>query len=74
VPHDESATAVAKTIIQLAHGLGAQPVAEGIETREQVRFLVEHGCRLGQGFLFSKPLPADEIPRFHGAFHPKGHG
>ena len=51
-----------RTIIQLAHNLGIQPLAEGIETLAQRRFLVEHGCLLGQGFHFSKPVPADADP------------
>jgi EAL domain-containing protein (putative c-di-GMP-specific phosphodiesterase class I) len=37
------------------------PLAEGIETEEQWRFLVDAGCILGQGYLFSKPVPASEI-------------
>ena len=37
------------------------PLAEGIETEEQWRFLVEQGCTLGQGFYFSRPVPAEEI-------------
>ncbi|MDX6535549.1 MAG: hypothetical protein QOF68_3293, partial [Gaiellales bacterium] len=43
VPRDESATAVAKTIIELSHSLGAQPLAEGVETQEQLDWLIEHG-------------------------------
>ena len=38
------------------------PLAEGIETPEELAFLVEHGCPLGQGFLFSRAVPAAEIP------------
>jgi EAL domain-containing protein (putative c-di-GMP-specific phosphodiesterase class I) len=50
-----------RAIIQLAHGLGMTPLAEGIETEEEWRFLVEQGCRLGQGFYFCRPAPADDI-------------
>ena len=50
-----------RAVIALAEGLGMQPLAEGIETEEQWRFLVEHGCELGQGFYLSPPLPAEEI-------------
>ena len=50
-----------KAIIQLANGLGMTPLAEGIETEDQWRFLAQHGCVLGQGFYFSKPVPAEEI-------------
>jgi diguanylate cyclase (GGDEF)-like protein len=54
-----------QTIIQLAHNLGMRPLAEGIETEAQRRFLVENGCVHGQGFLFSGALPAAEIPSFY---------
>jgi predicted signal transduction protein with EAL and GGDEF domain len=36
-------------------------LAEGIETEQEWRFLAEHGCQLGQGFYFSRPVPAAEI-------------
>jgi diguanylate cyclase (GGDEF)-like protein len=68
VPHNESATAVAKTIIELSHSLGAQPLAEGVETPEQLDFLVQHGCRLGQGYLFSQPVAAHHIPGLQETF------
>jgi EAL domain-containing protein (putative c-di-GMP-specific phosphodiesterase class I) len=45
----------------MAEGLGLQPLAEGIETEEQRAFLLEHGCALGQGYLFSRPVPAERI-------------
>ena len=45
-------------VIQLAHSLGIVPLAEGIETLEQRRFLTERGCSLGQGFHFSRPVTA----------------
>jgi EAL domain-containing protein (putative c-di-GMP-specific phosphodiesterase class I) len=66
LPHDRSAAVLVSTIIQLAHNLGLHPLAEGIETEEQRRFLVEHNCALGQGFLFSRPVPATEI---EGLYH-----
>ncbi|MCL4131488.1 UNVERIFIED_CONTAM: hypothetical protein GTU68_024225 [Idotea baltica] len=51
---------IVKAIIALADGLGLDVVAEGIETEAQQRILAEMGCRLAQGFLFSRPLkPAD---------------
>jgi EAL domain-containing protein (putative c-di-GMP-specific phosphodiesterase class I) len=51
-----------KAMIQLAKGLGMTPLAEGIETQGELDFLIEHGCPLGQGFHFAKPVPAEEIP------------
>jgi EAL domain-containing protein (putative c-di-GMP-specific phosphodiesterase class I) len=48
-------------MIKLAEGLGMQPLAEGIETEAQRAFLIEQGCPLGQGYLFSRPVPAEQI-------------
>jgi diguanylate cyclase (GGDEF)-like protein len=48
-------------IIALGHGLGLQVVAEGVETAEQLEFLREHDCDQIQGYVFSKPLPAEEL-------------
>jgi predicted signal transduction protein with EAL and GGDEF domain len=45
----------------MAHGLDLNVVAEGVESPEQLAFLVRSGCDQAQGYLFSKPLPADEI-------------
>ena len=67
LPGDASAAVLVSTIIQLAHNLGLHPLAEGIETEEQRTFLVENGCQLGQGFLFSRAVPADQIVALHNA-------
>ncbi len=61
LPGDETAAMMVTAIVQLAQNLGMTAFAEGIETREQHRFLVDAGCRRGQGFLFSGPLPAAEV-------------
>jgi EAL domain-containing protein (putative c-di-GMP-specific phosphodiesterase class I) len=61
IPEDGHAMSMVKAIIQLAHGLGMVPLAEGIETEEQWQFLAQSGCSLGQGFYFSKPVPATDI-------------
>ena len=55
-------------MIALADGLGLQALAEGIETDAQRRWLVDHGCPLGQGFLFSRPVPADQIAGLYHRF------
>jgi diguanylate cyclase (GGDEF)-like protein/PAS domain S-box-containing protein len=62
LPVDEDACSMVRAIIQLAEGMGMTPLAEGIETEPQWRFLVENGCSVGQGFLFAKPMPAASIP------------
>jgi c-di-GMP phosphodiesterase len=51
----------AETIITLAHRLGAETVAEGVETAAQVRCLRNLGCDTVQGFLYARPMPADEL-------------
>jgi diguanylate cyclase (GGDEF)-like protein/PAS domain S-box-containing protein len=61
VAQDAQAGDMVRAIIQLAHGLGMTPLAEGIETEDEWRFLVEQGCSLGQGFYFCRPAPAEDI-------------
>jgi diguanylate cyclase len=58
---DPAADVLVDTIIGLARNLGLEPLAEGIETEQQRAILLARGCRLGQGFLFSRPVPAAQI-------------
>jgi diguanylate cyclase (GGDEF)-like protein len=58
VPGDERAEAIVGGCVEIAHGLGALVVAEGIETREQWRFAYTVGCDLAQGYLVGKPATA----------------
>jgi len=57
----DQALQIVRTIIELARVLGMDVVAEGIETREQYQLLRQMGCRFGQGYLFAKPMPANDI-------------
>jgi diguanylate cyclase (GGDEF)-like protein/PAS domain S-box-containing protein len=60
---DAGDRAIVRSIIAMAHELGLQVIAEGIETQEQRDSLIEAGCDFGQGFLFSKAVPADQFER-----------
>jgi diguanylate cyclase (GGDEF)-like protein/PAS domain S-box-containing protein len=58
---DEKDEAITKMIITLAHNLQLEVIAEGVETEHQHEFLLQSGCEHAQGFLYSKPLPANEM-------------
>ena len=60
---DDDATIV-RAIIQLGKSLGMQVIAEGVETAEQEAYIIAQGCHEGQGYLYSKPLPARELTAF----------
>lgn len=60
-PTDEADAAISKAIITIAHSLKLEVTAEGIETIEQLEFFRALNCDEAQGYLFYKPLPADEI-------------
>ena len=57
----ESGAPLVTAVISLAKGLNLDVIAEGVETRAQVNFLVSHGCRYYQGYLFSKPLTGPQL-------------
>ncbi len=57
-------SAVVTAIIALARSLGLRVIAEGVETLRQMEVLHRLGCSVMQGFLFSKPLPPDELERW----------
>ena len=57
-------TAIVQTVVDLAHILGMEVVAEGVEIEEQETLLKEMGCDFAQGFYFAKPLPPEEVPAF----------
>jgi EAL domain-containing protein (putative c-di-GMP-specific phosphodiesterase class I) len=55
-------TAIVGMVIELAHTLGMEAVAEGVETEGQAALLAEMGCDMAQGYLYSKPLPPEVVP------------
>jgi len=60
---DSNDSAMVETIIGMSRHLGLSVIAEGVETAEQVQFLRDNNCKGYQGYLFSKPLAADEFTR-----------
>jgi len=64
LPNDNEDIVISKTIINLAHTLNLKVIAEGVETKEQVDFLVENGCETIQGFYYSKPLNRENMEEF----------
>ena len=61
---DDDDTAIAGMVVKLAHTLGMEVIAEGVETEEQVALLEEMGCDMAQGFHFERPLPAEALSEF----------
>ena len=60
--NDENDAAIARAIITLGHSMGLEVLSEGVETSEQLEYLRLQQCDTVQGFFFSRPIPADEIP------------
>ncbi len=60
----ESSTSIVTSIIAMAKLLNFELVAEGVETCEQHAFMNEHGCETYQGYLYSKPLPINDLKAF----------
>lgn len=61
IPSNQDDMAITAAVIAMAHRLNMQVVAEGVETRAQLKFLHENDCEYAQGYLFSKPEPLDEV-------------
>jgi diguanylate cyclase (GGDEF)-like protein len=55
------AASIVRAVIDMAHNLSFTVIAEGVETSEQMAFLRRHGCDLGQGYLFDRPMPAQQL-------------
>ncbi len=61
LPYDEEDAGITKAVIALGESLNLKVIAEGVETEAQRDFLVEHGCKNIQGYLYGKPMPVDEM-------------
>ncbi len=64
LPDDARDRTIVHTVIELAHGLGMEEVAKGVETEASLELLRQAGYDAAQGFLFAKPMPAAECARF----------
>jgi EAL domain-containing protein (putative c-di-GMP-specific phosphodiesterase class I) len=58
---DADDAAIVRSTIELAHNLGLQLVAEGVENQETLELLAALGCDLAQGYHLARPIPADEL-------------
>ena len=63
VEHDNRDAAITAHLASLAHALGLQAVAEGIETHGQLELVQELGCDLVQGYLYARPMAAGDVTR-----------
>jgi len=63
IPDDEETIAIVKAVIALARSLNLHVIAEGVETEEQKVFLIKNECSNIQGYLYAKPMPADEMEK-----------
>ena len=71
IPDNQDDMEITSAVIAMAHNLRLQVVAEGIETTEQLAFLRHHRCDIGQGYLFDKPIPAEQLDSALARYLPK---
>jgi diguanylate cyclase (GGDEF)-like protein len=72
---DAQSRSIVDAVSRLSHSLGKSVVAEGVEDAQQLAAVRELGCDVAQGYLFSKPMPAEDVPIFllrHAAQRPEG--
>jgi EAL domain-containing protein (putative c-di-GMP-specific phosphodiesterase class I) len=63
ITHDVSDREIIKAIISMSHSLNIRVLAEGVETVEQLNFLMESDCDEAQGYLFCRPQPAEDLEK-----------
>ncbi|QID19220.1 EAL domain-containing protein [Nitrogeniibacter mangrovi] len=65
--HDERGRQLVRLILDLARSIDATVIAEGVETAAQAEWLTAHGCHIGQGWLYARPMPLEALIDFCGA-------
>jgi EAL domain-containing protein (putative c-di-GMP-specific phosphodiesterase class I) len=70
IQHEDDDGAIVTAVLAMADSLGLRVVAEGVETEAQLAFLKRRSCAQYQGYLFSRPLPAGELPALLTVSHP----
>lgn len=60
---DPNAEKLTQAIVAMGNALKMTVVAEGVESREQMNWLLAHGCHIGQGYFFSPPVPPEDVPQ-----------
>ena len=63
-PTNDRDASITRATIALGRSLGMKIVAEGVETRDQARFLLREGAHYGQGWLFARPMPMNDVQGF----------
>ena len=71
--HNKGDQAVVNAIINMAHDLGLKTIAEGVETKEQLHYLLQANCYAAQGFYFTRPLTAVKLEELITRNHPNGY-
>lgn len=68
---NERDTKILRAILDIAKAINISVIAEGVETEEHIKYLVDLGCDLGQGFAIGKPMPAEKFPEWYKAWKSK---
>jgi EAL domain-containing protein (putative c-di-GMP-specific phosphodiesterase class I) len=63
IPYDKDDEIITKSMISLSKNMNLKSVAEGVETKEQLEFVLSHGCDYIQGYFYSPPIPANEFEK-----------
>ncbi|HMB31162.1 MAG TPA: EAL domain-containing protein, partial [Desulfohalobiaceae bacterium] len=61
IPHNQQNASLVSTMITMAHNLGKEILAEGVENMEQLSFLMNNNCNYAQGYYFAKPMPIEHL-------------